>query len=347
MRRRVPSLGLLLLIASVPAWAQLRAETVVSGLIPLIAAVAGIRSVPASSTRSSRTASSGSFEDSQVLPAPFLDVRAAIVSGGERGLLGFAFAPDYATSGRRVRELHEHRRPHGGGAVQAIGGRSPRRRLRVALRSALGRTASRFIAQPFRITTAGTSRSAPTATCTSGWATADAAMTRSIARRTPTRSSARCCGSTSPCPDDDRKATSCRPTIRFVGAPASCRRSGRSASAIRGALLRRSRLGGTGALVIGDVGQNAREEINYEPAGRGGRNYGWRIREGSGISRTPNVPRRRPRSCRSIDPMLDYRRPTGATVTGGFVYRGRALGAEYFGRYFFADSESGRLWSVA
>ena len=39
--------------------------------------------------------------------------------------------------------------------------------------------------------------------------------------------------------------------------------------------------GGTGALVIGDVGQNAWEEIDYEPRGRGGRNYGWRNREGA------------------------------------------------------------------
>ena len=39
--------------------------------------------------------------------------------------------------------------------------------------------------------------------------------------------------------------------------------------------------GGTGALVIGDVGQNAFEEIDYEPANRGGRNYGWRNREGA------------------------------------------------------------------
>jgi len=39
--------------------------------------------------------------------------------------------------------------------------------------------------------------------------------------------------------------------------------------------------GGTGALVIADVGQGAWEEIDYEPAGRGGRNYGWRNREGA------------------------------------------------------------------
>ena len=39
-------------------------------------------------------------------------------------------------------------------------------------------------------------------------------------------------------------------------------------------------LGGTGALVIGDVGQKRFEEIDYEPRGRGGRNYGWPRREG-------------------------------------------------------------------
>ena len=54
--------------------------------------------------------------------------------------------------------------------------------------------------------------------------------------------------------------------------------------------------GATGALVIGDVGQGAREEIDYEPAGRGGRNYGWSIVRGRGSTtrrlagRTPALP---------------------------------------------------------
>ena len=50
-------------------------------------------------------------------------------------------------------------------------------------------------------------------------------------------------------------------------------------------------LGGTGALVIGDVGQERWEEIDYEPRGAGGRNYGWRKREGA----QPNPNRRRTR----------------------------------------------------
>ena len=40
-------------------------------------------------------------------------------------------------------------------------------------------------------------------------------------------------------------------------------------------------LGGTGAMLIGDVGQNAYEEVDYQPPGLGGRNYGWRALEGA------------------------------------------------------------------
>ena len=101
--------------------------------------------------------------------------------------------------------------------------------------------------------------------------------------------------------------------------------------------------GGSGALLIGDVGQNAWEEIDYEPPGRGGRNYGWRNREGAHA----NVTSRPPASQPLIDPVFEYGRATGQSITGGFVYRGRALGSEYAGRYFFADFVAGRVWSLA
>ena len=104
-------------------------------------------------------------------------------------------------------------------------------------------------------------------------------------------------------------------------------------------------LGGTGALVVGDVGQGAREEIDYEPAGRGGRNYGWRNREGTlDTNIQPNLP---PAFPPLTDPIFDYGRSAGQSVTGGFVYRGTALGANYRGRYFFADFVAGRVWSLA
>ena len=102
--------------------------------------------------------------------------------------------------------------------------------------------------------------------------------------------------------------------------------------------------GATGALIIADVGQAAREEINYEPRGAGGRNYGWRIREGR--IATPNVPATTPAFGPLTDPIFDYGRDDGRAITGGYVYRGQALGASYRGRYFFADSETARVWSL-
>lgn len=102
--------------------------------------------------------------------------------------------------------------------------------------------------------------------------------------------------------------------------------------------------GATGALLIGDVGQHSREEINYEPLGAGGRNYGWRVREGR--IETPGIPQRTPAYLPLTEPLLDYQHE-GRSVTGGFVYRGRALGSTYQGRYFLADFASARLFSVA
>jgi hypothetical protein len=101
--------------------------------------------------------------------------------------------------------------------------------------------------------------------------------------------------------------------------------------------------GGTGAMVIADVGQNRYEEIDYEPAGAGGRNYGWRNREGA----HDNVTSRPPAFLPLTEPIYEYDHSAGQSITGGFVYRGRALGAAFQGRYFFADYVQGRVWSIA
>jgi glucose/arabinose dehydrogenase len=100
--------------------------------------------------------------------------------------------------------------------------------------------------------------------------------------------------------------------------------------------------GGTGDLVIADVGQNNREEINWEPAGRGGRNYGWRILEGTRTNVTTAPPAFSP----LINPIHEYDHTVGFSITGGFTYRGVGEAA-YRGRYFFADFGTGRIWSIA
>jgi glucose/arabinose dehydrogenase len=100
--------------------------------------------------------------------------------------------------------------------------------------------------------------------------------------------------------------------------------------------------GGTGALIVADVGQGQWEEVNYEPRARGGRNYGWRNREGA----HDNVTSRPPAYLPLTEPIHEYSHAVGQSITGGYVYRGRLLGAAYTGRYFFADFVSGRVWSI-
>jgi glucose/arabinose dehydrogenase len=99
----------------------------------------------------------------------------------------------------------------------------------------------------------------------------------------------------------------------------------------------------TGDLWIGDVGQNQREEINVLPKGRLGLNFGWRPREG--LIQNPSFPKEQPVT-KAIDPILDYDRSQGrVSVTGGFVYRGKAIPG-LAGWYLFADFAAQRLYRV-
>ncbi|MFK7741686.1 MAG: sorbosone dehydrogenase family protein [Planctomycetota bacterium] len=99
----------------------------------------------------------------------------------------------------------------------------------------------------------------------------------------------------------------------------------------------------TGDLYIGDVGQNAREEISLYPAGGSpNRNMGWRLREGT--IQTPSVGGAQPTD--NLEPIYDYPRSGlfgGRSVTGGMVYRGPL--ACLNGAYFFADYVSDNFWS--
>jgi len=100
----------------------------------------------------------------------------------------------------------------------------------------------------------------------------------------------------------------------------------------------------TGDLYMGDVGQSAREEINFQPAASaGGENYGWRVREGTistGLTGQSGTP--------LVAPIYDYVRGSGTfqglSVTGGYVYRGPLAALE--GQYFFGDYVRGRLFSL-
>ncbi len=98
-----------------------------------------------------------------------------------------------------------------------------------------------------------------------------------------------------------------------------------------------------GDLYIGDVGQNNSEEIDYRAAGQIGTlaNYGWKAFEGRArYSNTPLGPGQ------LVAPVDVYSHADGnCSVTGGYVYRGRAVAAAA-GRYFFGDYCSGFVWSL-
>jgi len=99
----------------------------------------------------------------------------------------------------------------------------------------------------------------------------------------------------------------------------------------------------TGDLYVGDVGQGAREEIDFQPAAStGGQNYGWRVMEGTGCYRpTPGC------STSGLTlPAHEYGHDEGCSVTGGYVYRGAAL-TDLAGRYVFADFCDGWIRSFA
>ena len=48
-----------------------------------------------------------------------------------------------------------------------------------------------------------------------------------------------------------------------------------------------------------------------------------------------------------VDPQTEYSHAEGCSVTGGYVYRGEEMRSEAWGRYFYGDYCSGRIWSLA
>jgi len=96
-----------------------------------------------------------------------------------------------------------------------------------------------------------------------------------------------------------------------------------------------------GDMWIGDVGQNAWEEIDFEALGTpGGRNYGWRCFEGNVTSAA--VQTGCPAFNTTTPPVAVYSHSTGCSVTGGYVYRG-AKHASLYGYYIYTDYCDSRM----
>ena len=114
----------------------------------------------------------------------------------------------------------------------------------------------------------------------------------------------------------------------------------------------------TGDMYIGDVGQNNWEEIDFQPSNsQGGMNFGWKVLEGThcypnddGNCSTKGI----------VLPLFEYpndanyiktiigikqKKMQGCSVTGGYIYRGKNK-PELYGRYFFGDYCTGKVWSL-
>ena len=99
----------------------------------------------------------------------------------------------------------------------------------------------------------------------------------------------------------------------------------------------------TGELWAGDVGQNTYEEVDRIEKGK---NYGWDCREGMHPYQPESEQCDACKTARGlVDPVWEYGRSEGICVTGGYVYRGRAL-PELAGWYVYGDYGSGAVWAL-
>jgi glucose/arabinose dehydrogenase len=333
--------GLLVLLAAVvgsspTAEAQLRTRVFASGFVSPVLFLQD----PADRTVQYVVEQGGRvrvIRDGSVLPADFLDLRGAISAGGERGLLGMAIAPD-------GRVFVDFTNPSGHTVIA---------RFRRSSNPFVADPGSRFdlrwgggdalIAQPFSNHNGGNIVFGPDGYLYIGMGDGGSGddpdhraqnlseLLGKMLRIDVNVPDGHPTGYQIP-PDNPFAGGGGRPEIWSVGLRNPWRFSFDDPAR-----------GGTGALVIGDVGQGRFEEVDYEPRGHSGRNYGWRNREGA----HENVVSRPPAFLPLVDPIHEYDRASGQSITGGYVYRGRFMGPSYVGRYFFADFVQGRVWSLA
>lgn len=263
--------------------------------------------------------------------APFLDIRPVVSFGGERGLLGLALHPQYAANGRI---FVDYTRAGDGATVVA--------EFRVSANPDLVDPASRIellaIAQPFENHNGGALRFGPDGYLYIGMGDGGSGNDPGNRAQNPNELLGKMLRV-----DVDGAAPYSIPPGNVYAANGG----GRPeiwASGLRNP-WRFSFDRATGDLYIGDVGQDVIEEIDFVARGTAsGLNFGWRVMEGercTGLAGNPGCG-----SAAYMPPVLTYGHEQGCSVTGGFVYRGRAVPVMQ-GRYLYADFCSGRMWSAA
>ncbi len=268
---------------------------------------------------------------------PFLDLRASVVAGGEQGLLGIAFPPDYESTGRFYVNFT---RAGDGYTVVARFKRSanplvadPASRFDL-----VWSTGNSFIFQPFANHNGGCLSFGPDGYLYIGTGDGGSANDPDHRAQNTSELLGKILRVDVGVPDTHPQGFVIpagnpafpRPEIWSLGLRNPWKFSFDGPAR-----------GGTGAMIIGDVGQGSWEEVDYTPAGAAGRNYGWRNREGA----HNNVTSLPPGTLPLIDPIFEYDHATGHSISGGYLYRGATM-PTMRGRYFFADYVDRRVWSI-
>ncbi len=273
-------------------------------------------------------------EAGQLLDEPFLDLRDRITAGGERGLLGLAFHPRFAENGRFY--VHYSARALEGAAIG--NGDTVVSEFAVAAEGNAGDPASErrvlTVDQPFANHNGGMLAFSPRdgflyIGLGDGGSGGDPDangqnLSSLLGKMLRIDVDARDQGEYG-IPDGNMTGDRVRPEIWSFGLRNPWRYS----------------FDENGDLYIADVGQGDVEEIDYEPAGEGGRNYGWKIMEGSRCFEPSS-------GCDATGitlPIVEYGRGAGRSITGGYVYRGQAI-PELRGIYLYADYATGLIGAL-
>jgi glucose/arabinose dehydrogenase len=245
----------------------------------------------------------------KTLSEPFLDIRSLIVSGGEQGLLGLAFAPNYASSHQFVVNYTDRN-----GDTRIV-------RYRSNGTKAIASSAKQllFVDQPYSNHNGGMVAYGRDGLVYVGMGDGGSggdpenraqnpdSLLGKILRLNPAHPAA-------------------KPVIVADGVRNPWRFS----------FDRKN-----GDLWIGDVGQNSIEEVDHVawPL-RGLVNFGWNVYEGTSTFESGVLG-----PGRLVEPVAQYSHAHGCSITGGYVYRGTAVPAAA-GRYFYGDYCSGTVWSL-
>lgn len=328
-------------ILPLTATAQLRTQVVATGLTNPIAFVVDPVD-PSTFYAVEQRGTIRTVRNGTVSPSFFLDIRSQISAGGERGLLGMAFAPDAATSRRFFVTLTN---PDGHFVVARFT-RTTQGAVDLNSRFDLVWNDGRaFVEHPFSNHNGGHLAFGPDGYLYIGMGDGGSGGDPMNVAQNPNSLLGKMLRIDVGVTDNDRRGYRIPEDNPFVDRQPIAALTEIWAFGLRNPWRYNFddwTRGGTGALVIADVGQTAREEVNWEPFGAGGRNYGWRIREGRNAYDARTSAAYQPLT----EPIHDYPRTDGQSITGGFVYRGAALNAMFNGRYFFADYVAGRVYTI-